>query len=320
MEQVWATHHFRTEEIRILEHRYRCLDTREVFYTPDLDRLNLAQIQNQYRAMHQIPFPVEIRRIREQYGVSAARMSEILGLGINSYRQYELGEIPTLANAKLIRLAANPDRFSEFVHDKHGTFSPRQMDKILQRVRTLHASQRLSPIMDYLWNYHLEANEYTGFVKPTLEKVAQFVLFFVSQCQPLKTRLNKLLFYADFHHFKQTGSSISGCSYRAIPYGPVPSHFHELFGMLENQGVLRIEEELFPSGHVGERFLQNLDTDLTLFSESELQTMNKVASGFQSLRTKELIHMSHMEDAWKFNHKSRDLISYQQYGFRLKAL
>ena len=144
----------------------------------------------------------------------------------------------------------------------------------------------------------MEANAYTGYVRPSFEKVAQFVLFFAQQDQPLKTRLNKLLFYSDFLHFKRTGFSISGCNYRAIPFGPVPSHFHELFGVLQTEEYIKIEEELFDHGGVGERFLPSQTFAPSLCSEEELQHMNEVVKAFKDTRTRELIEISHAEKGW----------------------
>jgi len=43
-----------------------------------------------------------------------------------------------------------------------------------------------------------------------------------------KTKLFKLLYLLDFHHFRETGRSVTGLEYRAWKHGPVPfddSHF-----------------------------------------------------------------------------------------------
>ncbi|MEL6589847.1 MAG: Panacea domain-containing protein, partial [Bacteroidota bacterium] len=135
-----------------------------------------------------------------------------------------------------------------------------------------------------------------------------------------KTRLNKLLFYGDFLNFKETGFSISGCNYRAIPYGPVPSHFHELFGILETQDFIRIEEELYEHGGVGERFAAAREFDASLFTAEELANMATVVDNFEETRTRQLIAMSHEEDGWAQNHEKRELISYQQFAFQLKGI
>lgn len=315
-----AEHRFRKEGFHISEHRHKCMDTDQVFYSEETDRLNIVQIHNQYRSRYQIPFPSEIQATREKYGLSSGKMSEVLGFGINSYRQYEQGEMPSQANAKLIRLAANPQRFEEFLEEKPWLFSEKQLTAIRKRIRELTADNQLGPIMSYLWNYHLQPTEYTGFVNPDLQKIGAFVSFFADRCRPLKTRLNKLLFYADFLHFKRYGLAISGCSYRAIPYGPVPSHFRELFGLLESQKIIEIEEEEFPSGHIGERFTSGNPVNLSGFTQEELDCMNQVVSHFDKVRTRKLIDISHEEIAWKDNFRNRDLISFQKYGFTLSAL
>src|SRR5690625_3153184 len=106
---------FRRETFEIFYHYYKCEDSGEQFTSTALDELNMNQVYHQYRARLNIPFPEEIKNIRAKYGVSAAKMSEILGFGINSYRQYESGEVPAAANAKLIQMADDPENFIEMV-------------------------------------------------------------------------------------------------------------------------------------------------------------------------------------------------------------
>jgi transcriptional regulator with XRE-family HTH domain/uncharacterized phage-associated protein len=318
--QEWKERSFRKEVFDIWEHYYICKDSGAEFSTTALDELNTRQVYNLYRSRHRIPFPDEMQDIRAQYGLSAAKMSEILDLGANSYRLYEQGEMPSIANANLIRLAAHPGTFRGMVEENRPLFSEAQYRKVMERIDQLLRHDEMESVVAYLWNFHMEANEYTGFVKPRFEKVAQFVLFFAQHEPPLKTRMNKLLFYADFLHFKRTGRSISGCNYRAIPFGPVPSHFHELFGILEQKQYLRVEQELFEHGTIGERFLAARPFDPSLFSTDELAHMQEVLEAFRQLRTRQLIELSHYEKGWAERQPARELISYQQYAFHLKAL
>lgn len=99
---------FRKETFEIVFHFYRCEDSGEQFTSTSLDEVNMNQVYNQYRDKFNIPFPDEIIRIREKYGLSAVKMSEILGFGVNSYRQYEAGEMPSIANAKMIQMVDDP--------------------------------------------------------------------------------------------------------------------------------------------------------------------------------------------------------------------
>ncbi|MFK7971540.1 MAG: type II toxin-antitoxin system antitoxin SocA domain-containing protein [Bacteroidia bacterium] len=315
----WESSTFRKEAFLACAWHYVCEDTGETFSTTEQDELILTQVHNLYRAKHHIPFPNEIREIREQYGVSAAKMSEILDLGANSYHNYENGKIPSLANAKLIRTAKSPEQFRQFVEEKKEIFSEKAYAKIMTRVDALLKPDVLEPIVDYIWNHDTEANAFTGFVKPHLEKVAHFVLYFAKHVQPLKTKLNKLLFYADFLHFRETGFAISGCNYRAITLGPVPSHFSELFGLLEDQNYLNIEHKVSDKG-VGERFIPAKEFNEALFTEKELGAMATIAKRFKETRTTEIVNLSHEEPAWLDNHKNKKLIDYTKYGFMLEGV
>src|SRR4030042_3902051 len=102
---------FRKEEFEIVFHHYLCKDSMESFTNTDLDELNINQLYNQYRAKYCLPFADEIRKIREDYELSASKMSEVLGFGPNSYRNYEAGEVPSQSNARLIQLVADPPEF-----------------------------------------------------------------------------------------------------------------------------------------------------------------------------------------------------------------
>ena len=55
----------------------------------------------------------EIQNIRNQYSISAGKMSEILGFGTNSYRLYEGGEIPSVSNGRLILAVKDPGDFKK---------------------------------------------------------------------------------------------------------------------------------------------------------------------------------------------------------------
>lgn len=316
----WAEATFRKEAFAYWEHTYRDPQTGLSFRSEALDALNLQQIYNQYRTRHHIPFPAEIRQIREQYGLSAAKMAEILDLGTNTYRQYEHGEMPSLANAKLIRMAEKPQNFKQFVEEKKGELGERAYTKICQFIEQAQHRRGKKLTEPHLWNPYVMPNEFTGYVRPDLQKVAQFVMFFARYTQPLKTRLNKLLFYADFLHFRETGFAISGCSYRAIQLGPVPSHFHQLFGILEAQRFIHIEEELYDKGWVGERFREAQAFDPSFFSESELMSMKQVLDHFRDIKTQDLIAASHQEKGWIDNQDQRSLINYQVYAFDLRGV
>ena len=201
---------FRKETFDIVFHYYQCEDSREQFTSAALDELNMNQVYNQYRDKFNIPFPDEINNIRGKYGLSASKMSEILGFGVNSYRQYEAGEIPSVANAKLIQMVDDPQNFMEMTA-LCGTLDEKARGKYIQKAIFLAEEKKRNifniNFKEYLLGNHL-ADIYSGYRNPNFEKITEMVVYFSDKLSPFKTKMNKLLFYADFLMFKQSCFSI----------------------------------------------------------------------------------------------------------------
>ena len=311
---------FRKETLEIVFHYYKCEDSGEQFTTTSLDEVNMNQVYNQYRERFKIPFPDEIIRIREKYGLSAAKMSEILGFGINTYRQYEAGEMPSIANAKLIQMVEEPKIFIEII-ELCATLDDKVKHKYIQKTQSLVDEKKQNifnlNFKEYLLGNHL-ADIYSGYRNPNFEKFTEMVVYFSSKLSPFKTKMNKLLFYADFLMFKQSCFSISGVRYRAVDMGPVPNNFQSIFEYLANKDEIDICTTEFPQGYIGEQFKARIDRPFKadLFSENELAVLEKVATVFKPATTNDIIELSHLEEAWKKNEKDKSVISYE-YAFDL---
>ncbi|OKL42074.1 type II toxin-antitoxin system antitoxin SocA domain-containing protein [Pontibacter flavimaris] len=311
---------FRKEEFEVMYHYYLCEDSGEQFTDDILDSINLNQVYNQYRERYGIPFPDEIKEIREQYGVSASKMSLILGFGANQYRLYETGEIPSVANGRLILAIREPEDFIKQVKASEHLLSLSETEKFEQRAKKLIEHREKN-----LWEYLLVRqithddlpSEYSGFHKPDFYKVAQIISYFSQTLGVTKTKLNKLLFYADFGCYKRTGYSITGLEYRAIKFGPVPAEYDKLYVKLQEDGLVSIEQRSV-ADYVAESFSGLQPFDASLFSAAELSVMEKVRSNFGKISTSDLVEISHEEDAWIKNYEDRKLISYQKHAFKLK--
>lgn len=313
---------FRKEKFTIIYHSYRCDESGEQFTDTALDELNMNQVYNQYRDMYNIPFPEEIMSTREKYGVSAAKMSEILGFGVNGYRNYEAGEMPSVSNGKLIQMADNPVNFKEMILLSEAVDEKLEV-KLLKKVEELiEDSQRNIfdlNIRDYLLGVH-SADIYSGYRKPNLEKFTEMVVFFAQQMRPYKTKMNKLLFYSDFLMYKLTGFSISGVRYKAIGMGPVPANFNSVFEYIDNMKDIEIHYQPFQNG-LGEQFRARKERPFNqeLFTEKEQEVLSQVAKRFKKESTAGIIELSHQEEAWKKNQKAKSELSYND-AFELKAI
>ena len=314
---------FRKETYEIIFHYYKCIDSGEQFTTTALDEVNMNQVYNRYREKFNILFPDEIKRIREKYDLRASKISEILGFGVNSFRQYESGEMPSVANAKLIQMIDDPNIFIEMV-ELCSTIDLKTKEKYIQKARILSEEKNRNlfklNFKEYLLGNHL-ADIYSGYRNPNFEKFTEMVVFFSEKLSPFKTKMNKLLFYADFLMFKQSCFSISGVRYKAIDMGPVPTNFQSIFEYLANNNYLDIHTTEFPQGYTGEQFMAKKDRSFNanLFTKNELETLEKVADVFKETSTNDIITLSHLEEAWKQNEKNKRVISYE-YAFELNQL
>lgn len=304
---------FRNEKFIISYNNYKCKDTGKEFTNREIDELNMHLLHNVYRNKHNIPFPEKIRSIRKKYDVSKIKMAAILGFGPNTYRNYEDGDIPKLANAKLISLASKPEGFIDLVNECDALSNDQKKECIKSATKNIATIQTLNN-----WMFsNQEPSELTGYRSPSLEKINAMIVFFAADAYIFKVKMNKLLFYSDYHHFKKYGNSISGSSYQAIQMGPVPHRYGTIFEVGADTGAFSIELVQFEERE-GERFVASPKNNvLNILSENEKSTLDFIKKSLGSVKTNQLIDFSHEEDAWLANKDGQAIIDYN-YAFKLK--
>ena len=319
LEKELRTMNFRKEPFDIWFQYYKCKDTGEQFTDAELDEVNTNQIYNQYRAKYGIPFPDEVKAIREQYGLSANKMSEILGLGINVYRNYEAGEVPSVSNGRLIQMSKDPKEFKKLIDFGKNEFTEEELMKINRKVHTsLDSWDEIDNIYESIMLGEKRPGLFNGYRIPDLEKVNNLILYFGEKVKPFKTKMNKLMFYADFYHFKKTGFSITGLTYQAIQKGPVPRHYDWIFDKSMEKKFIKIKLHDY-GNYMGEQILPTgeKEFDEVLFKASELKAIEAVVTSFKKATVNEIVNTSHEEKAWDENVNEFKVINYN-YSFELK--
>ncbi len=302
---------FRREQFDILFHSYLCEESGETFESEEQSELNVTQVYNKYREKHHLPFPDGIRSIRLKYGLAAAKISEILGFGINTYRNYENGEVPSTSNARLLQIAEDPVEFINLVK-LSGVYNERDFKKVEKKMNLLIEEEKSCSLFEESFLGTGSPDELNGYHRLNLKKVYNIILFFAQNLSPWKTQLNKLLFYSDFIHFKNTCYSITGLNYRAIPLGPVPNNFDILFTLAESENYCELEYNSFFKDSPSVRFLPfpSRQFNKELFSNTELSTLDDVLNNYGGLKTGEIVKLSHKEKGWIDNEKKKSLINY----------
>ena len=314
---------FRKDQFEIMYHYYVCEDTREQFTDEAMDTLNINQVHHKYREKYGIPFIDEIKEIRLKYGLPANKMSEVLGLGVNVYRNYEAGEMPSVATGRLIRLAEDPREFRKLLEMSRNVFEPADYERFRKNIDK--ASDGWA-VVEQMWKGSLVGNNtpniHNGYRMPDLQRIGNMVRYFALNNNPFTTAMNKLMFYADFGHYKKYGQSISGVYYKALPKGPVPENYGAIYNHVVNSGFARIEEKDF-GDFVGERFVCDarpvFEPEEGLFTAYELETIKMVSEKFKGLTTKKIVDISHQEPGWQVNADEQNRISFE-YGFSLKNI
>ena len=307
-------HEFRKELFSVHVRYYVCEDTGEKFTTSDQDELLLNELYSQYRVNHGIPFPEEIKSIRQHYGLNYQQMTKILGFGSNQYAQYEKGQVPSESNGKMLSAIMNRQFILHLLEDSKAEFSDDEYQKVFQSVLSSAIKQDDEECRRLIYR-DTRRSIFNGFGVQSVRRVSEMVKFFV--CQEggvFPTKLNKEMFYADFLHYKRHGQSISGLQYQAIKYGPVPVHYDTIYDNIDG-----IAKEIVISHNMESTRLSCDSFDPSVFTDQELQTLNAVLVFAKSVNTQTLIDKSHKEEAWQNHHEGNGLIPYSE-AFALHGL
>ena len=144
---------YRNERYTYIHRNYRDPETGLEFVPNDLDFENLEQVYQQYRERHNIPSPAELRQMRERYGLSASKMSDILGLGVNQYSRYEDGVMPTEAIGKMLRSIETPSVFLGYMRDSKSQFSEKEYERLCAKVqRSFLGFIKSKPDLSWFWD------------------------------------------------------------------------------------------------------------------------------------------------------------------------
>ena len=155
-----------------------------------------------------------------------------------------------------------------------------------------------------------EATIFTGNKVFSLEKMAAMISRIADTTSDLyKTKLNKLLFYADFINYHLHGHSISGSRYVHLPYGPVPDGYEETLDTLNHYGVIDVQKQNSADLiRMGDRAAGQFLTP------EETATLDWVLAKYGAMSASQLTEISHREKAYK-NTKTGEEIAYEYAKF-----
>ncbi len=138
----------------------------------------------------------------------------------------------------------------------------------------------------------------------THEKLGNTVLYLLRGCggtRPGVTSLLKLLYFADYEHYRRHLSTITGETYVALERGPVLDNYKTLFQEFVQDGILSAHEVAI-QGQTSKKleYRSNCEPDDGIFSESERETLNEVIQDYGHETGRNLSDITHLEGPWGF--------------------
>lgn len=215
-----------------------------------------------------------IKRLREQLGLSQMTVADELEMSRPSYDKIESGDKElTISQAKKLAEILGTD-FSSLFSD---TFSEATVQ---------YSERRYKDMIRRFISYAGADND--GRIP--------------------KTKLAKLLYLADFAWFYDHLESISGLEYRRIPQGPVPDEYFRVIDSMYENGEIDIKF----SGKAMMISLNEPDGDPqdAVLSDEQDRLLHDISDEWKNARTEAIVSFTHKQDPWQMC-ADKEIIPYE---------
>lgn len=132
-------------------------------------------------------------------------------------------------------------------------------------------------------------------------KLVQAALYVAQQSRDdslfSSTKLNKILFLADFYAYGVWGASITESDYIHNPYGPTIKGWRQIREEMVAEDVAEIQERQF-FGYVQKRLIPKMRPNMSVFSDEEINFLDNSIEYCRNMSAKELSDWTHDMIPW----------------------
>lgn len=292
----------RGEEIPVEVTLLECNSCRQEFAPTNMEEINFKKAYDLYRTRHRLLFPEEIAAIRSKYELSQRALGRLLGWGEITLHNYESGGLQDEAHNSVLKFIQSPHNMRALFRENRDRLSPKEVEKLEEVLRRLLREEDRDQYQ-HIWEkqfceFPIGSN--TGNRKFDFDKFRNVALFLLKENGSLwKTKLLKLLFYADFAYFRQQAIAITGAQYVHLDLGPVPDNYEEFFEQMQNAGMIAKEFVRFNGvDYLGEKLVALQDPETNLLSPHELSCLKFVSNYFHDYSASRISDYSHQEEAY----------------------
>lgn len=245
-------------------------------------------------------FGMRLRSLREQHAYSQGDMANILEISRTSYLAIEQGK----RNVGLIEIQKIAAAFQMHLEVLlHGGISSE-----LQYT----AREKTARVEEVIEQYKKSELVY---IKPKSKAV---VLYIIESCaripQAIETVIPKLMYLMDFAYFENYECYLSTCTYKKLPFGPIPEEWGEILDDLLAAGDI-VKVKIAESGIVQHKFFPMRTADLTILKASEIVLMNDIIQQYGRFPAEHLAELLHKDVPMKVTGMG-EIINYELTFYR----
>jgi Protein of unknown function (DUF4065) len=132
-------------------------------------------------------------------------------------------------------------------------------------------------------------------------RLQELILYVANRCDCDSsfgaTKLNKILFYADFIAYIRLGQPITGAVYQRLPHGPAPRALVPVKREMIEDGVA-VERQKIVYGKTQKRLVPLREANLDLFSAHHIAVVDEVIEVLSNHNAVQVSELSHQFPGW----------------------
>lgn len=157
-----------------------------------------------------------------------------------------------------------------------------------------------------------QSEEYPGGIMPEFkeDKFKELVLYIAEKCMDDPTcgatKLNKILYFADFYAYGESGVPITGATYGKLPRGPAPRQLVSVREELSNTGDICMRKDIY-HGYPQERMIPIRETNLDLFTAKEIALVDDIIQKLWGINAANISDYTHRLAGWRIAEDGDDI-------------
>lgn len=113
------------------------------------------------------------------------------------------------------------------------------------------------------------------------------------------TKLNKVLYFSEFWHYRDTGTAISGAEFVHRRMGPTPYRLLPVRAAMIADGLLEMDVRQVGPGIEEHRLVPGSTMEYDLLSDEEIARISSVADELRELNASQVSDRSHRDAGWR---------------------